>query len=158
MSYSKTKSELDLFAFLEKLNKRDHMAYDELVEDHKKAIAPLVIQRWLAGTGDKAQLVRLNETSNRFIFSLGQEKTLLFKLLAAACTGAKRNYWLKGPAGEKTSLSLEAIKLKFGCSTREAVGYLKLLDLDDITSFAEETGFDKEQLKKLSAELKGRKT
>lgn len=144
----------DLFQFLGQLNKRDLQAYDKLTDEGKKAAHPLVLMRWLTGTSDQAQIVRLNEFANKYVFSLGNEKPLLFKLLAASCTGkVGRNYWLKGPGGSSTRLSLEAIKAKYGCSTREAEHYVGLLDATDILQYAEDAGFDKDQMKKLQAEL-----
>lgn len=144
----------DLFAFLGQLNKRNLEAYDQLTDEGKKAAHPLVIMRWLSGTSDQAQIIRLNEFANRYVFSLGNEKPLLFKLLAASCTGkTNRTQWIKGPGGSSTRLSLEAIKAKYGCSTREAEHYIRLLDAADILQYAEEAGFDKDQMKKLQAEL-----
>ena len=144
----------DLFAFLGQLNKRNLQAYDALTEEGKKAAHPLVIMRWLSGTSDQAQIVRLNEFANKYVFSLGAEKPLLFKLLAASCTGkVQRTQWIKGPGASSTRLSLEAIKAKYGCSTREAELYIGMLESTDILQYAEEAGFDKDQLKKLQAEL-----
>lgn len=144
----------DLFQFLGQLNKRDLQAYDKLTDEGKKAAHPLVIMRWLSGTSDQAQIVRLNEFANKYVFSLGNEKPLLFKLLAASCTGkTSRTQWLKGPGGSSTRLSLEAIKAKYGCSAREAEHYIKLLAPTDILEYAEDAGWDKDQLKKLQIEL-----
>lgn len=144
----------DLFAFLGQLNKRNLEAYDQLTDEGKKAAHPLVIMRWLTGTSDQAQIIRLNEFANRYVFSLGNEKPLLFKLLAASCTGkTNRTQWIKGPGGTSTRLSLEAIKAKYGCSTREAEHYIGLLDAADVLQYAEDAGFDKDQLKKLQTEL-----
>jgi hypothetical protein len=144
----------DLFAFLGALNRRDLQAFDKLTEEGQKAAHPLVIMRWLSGTGDQAQIIRLNEFANRYVFSLGTEKPLLFKLLAAACTGkTQRASWIKGPGSVSTKLAIEAIKQQYDCSTREAKGYLPLLSSDDVVRFAEDAGWDKDQLKKLTTEL-----
>ncbi len=144
----------DLFKFLGQLNKRDLQAYDKLTEEGKKAAHPFVILRWLSGTNDPAQIIRLNEFANKYVFSLGNEKALLFKLLAASCTGSSsRASWLKGPGGSSTKLAIEAIKARYGCSTREADMYLGSLNSADILKFAEDAGWDKDQLKKLQNEL-----
>ncbi len=151
MSFDKT---FDLFAFLGLLNKRNLDAYNELSLDAKKAAHPLVVMRWLSGTSDEAQIIRLNTFANKYVFSLGNEKQLLFKLLAASCTGkTNRSTWLKGPSSPSTRLALDAIKIKYECSTREAVQYLKLLDAVEVIQFAEEAGWEKEALKKLTIEL-----
>lgn len=148
------RNSFDLFSFLGSLNKRDLQAYDKLTDEGKKAAHPLVIMRWLSGTSDPGQIIRLNEFANKYVFSLGTEKPLLFKLLAAACTGrVSRNNWIKGPGGSGTRLSIEAIKAKFGCSSREAEGHLRFLEPSDVLQFADEAGWDKDQVKKLQAEL-----
>lgn len=145
---------LDLFGFLAKLNRRDHRAYDLLSEEAQGAAHPFVIMRWLSGTGDQAQIVRLNEFANRYVFALGADKELLFKLLAAACTGkTSRVSWIKGPGSGSQRLAIEAIMAKYDCSTREAEEYLPLLDASDVIGFAEDAGWDKDQLKKLTTEL-----
>ena len=148
------KSAFDLFAFLGQLNRRDTKAFEKLTEDGQKVAHPLVIMRWLSGTGDRAQIIRLSAFVNRYVFSLGNEKPLLFKLLAAACTGkTARSSWLKGPGSTSTRLALEAIMSQYQCSTREAKGYLPLLETADVIQFAEEAGWDKDVLKKLANEL-----
>lgn len=145
---------LDLFPFLSRLNRRDMSAYDNLTEDQKKEASALVIMRWLSGTSDPAQIVRLNAFANKYIFSLGNEKGLLFKLLAASCTArASRNSWLKGPSSKSSKLAIEAIKQNFQCSTREAKDYQGLLSSADILRYAEDAGWETAQLKKLTTEL-----
>ena len=143
----------DLFAFLGQLNKRNLQAYDQLTDEGKKAAHPLVIMRWLTGTSDQAQIVRINTFANRYVFSLGAEKPLLFKLLAASCTGRSRASWIKGPGGSSTRLAIEAIKARYSCSSREADTYLGLLTPSDVLQYAEAAGWDKDQLKKLQTEL-----
>lgn len=146
---------LDLFKFLGALNKRDLQAYTKLTDEAKKEASALVIQRWLSGTSDPAQIIRLNEVANPYIFALGSEKELLFKLLAAACTGrVNRTSWIKGPGSSTKRLSLVAIEEYYQCSQREAEEYLPRLDASDILRFAEDAGWDKDQIKKLTAELK----
>lgn len=142
----------DLFAFLGTLSKRDLTAYDKLSDEAKKAAAPFVVQRWLTGTSDAAQIVRVNTFVNPYTFSLGQDKTLLFKLLAAAATGKTSRYsWLKGPGSKNEKLRLEAIKQYYGISTREAASYA--IDSSSILEMAAELGWDDEELKKLKAEV-----
>ena len=144
----------DLFALLGQLNKRNLQAYDQLTDEGKKAAHPLVIMRWLSGTSDPAQIIRINEFANKYVFSLGTEKPLLFKLLAASCTGrSSRSQWIKGPGSGSTKLTVEAIKARYNCSSREAEMYLGSLDASDVLQCAEDAGWDKDQLKKLQTEL-----
>ena len=145
----------DLFEGLAKLSAGDLQWYDRLSPEDKKAAAPFVIARWMAGTSDQAQLIRINTFVNPYAFSLGQEKALLFKLLAAAATGSTKRYnWMKAPgAKSSTKLRIEAIKQYYNVTTREANLYTANIASEDILEMAEELGWDQEELKKLKAEV-----
>ena len=75
--------EFDLFSGLESLSKSDYGWYGKLSDEGKKQVAPLVLARWLSGTSDYLQLIKLNMLVNPYTFSLGNEKDLLCKLMAA---------------------------------------------------------------------------
>lgn len=145
----------DLFQGLSDLSKRDLRWYQNLSEEDQKSASPFVIARWMTGTSDQAQLVRLNTFVNPYMFSLGTEKGLLFSLLAAAATGKSKRYnWIKAPGAKTaTKLRLEVIKQHYDISTREALGYVDLIEAEDIMAMAEECGWDKEELAKLKKEV-----
>ncbi len=143
---------LDLFSFLDSLNSGDMQSYDKLDADAKKSAHPFIIMRWLCGTSNPAQIVRINTFVNPYVFSLGSEKPLLFKALAASTIHRpKRHYWLKAPGAKDDKLSTEAVKQYFGWSAREA--QLHSLSPKQIMEMAEELGWDSEELKKLKKEL-----
>jgi hypothetical protein len=142
----------DLFAFLGTLSKRSLDAYDKLSPEGQKAVAPFVLQRWMTGTQDAAQIVRINTFVNPYAFSLGQDKALLCKLLAAAATGKTGRYsWVKGPGSKSEKLRLEVVKQFYSVSAREATSYN--IDTDSIMEMAAELGWDEDELKKLKAEV-----
>jgi len=145
----------DLFEGLGKLGSRDLQWYRKLSLEDQKAASPFVIARWMTGTNDHAQIVRINTFVNPYVFSLGTEKGLLFSLLAAAATGKNRRYsWLKAPGAKAaTKLRLEVIKQYYEVSTREASGYAETIDAEDILTMAEECGWEKEELAKLKKEV-----
>ena len=144
----------DLFDGLEKLSSGDSKWYDRLSSEDKKSASPFVISRWMTGTTDQAQLIRLNTFVNPYIFSLGHDKALLFKLLAAAATGKTKRYqWINNPGTKKaTKLRLEVIKEYYEVSNREAVLYTTIL-AEDILLMAQELGWDREELTKLKKEV-----
>lgn len=146
---------LDLFASLASLSEGDLQWYDNLSDEDKKAAAPFVLARWMTGTSDRAQLVRLNTFVNPYIFSLGSEKALLFKLLAAASTGNTRRYnWIKAPGGKKAlKKKVEVIQQFYDISTREATLYVPLVSDEEYLEMGESLGWDADELKKLKAEF-----
>ncbi|WP_407305369.1 hypothetical protein [Acinetobacter sp.] len=145
----------DLFEGLSKLSGRDLQWYSKLSAEDQKAASPFVIARWMTGTSDQAQLVRINTFVNPYVFSLGQEKSLLFSLLAAAATGKTKRYkWMKAPGAKAAvKLRLEVIKQYYEVSTREAGGYAATIDGEDILEMAENLGWEKEDLAKLKKEV-----
>ena len=145
----------DLFDGLHQLSKRDLQWYDKLSEEDKKAASPFVIARWMTGTSDPAQIIRLNTFVNPYCFSLGQDKALLFKLIAAAATGKTTRYqWLKSPGSKKAmKLSVTALSQYYDVSTREAALYLKTVNKEDIIEIAEQLGWEKDELTKLKKEV-----
>ena len=144
----------DLFEGLAKLSSGDQQWYDRLSDEDKKAASPFVIGRWMTGTSDQAQLIRLNTFVNPYGFSLGQEKALLFKLLAAAATEKPKRYqWLKAPGAKGTvKLRLEVIKQYYEVSSREAALYTTI-SAEDLIEIAEELGWEKDELTKLKKEV-----
>lgn len=145
----------DLFDALATLSSGDLQWYDNLSSEDKKAASPFVLCRWLTGTSDQAQLIRLNTFVNPYVFSLGHEKALLFKLMAAACTGKSRRYnWLKAPGTKSaTKLRLEVIEHYYDVTPREASLYAANISGEDIMEMAEGLGWDTDELKKLKKEV-----
>ena len=148
--------EFDLFGGLESLAKSDYEWYEKLSDDGKKQVAPLVLARWLSGTSDYLQLIKLNMLVNPYTFSLGNEKGLLCKLMAASTTGPKRHQWIKGPgASQNSSTQLKIISDYYEISLREASLYLGSIEPQDLLEMADELGVEKDILTKLKKELSG---
>jgi len=146
------RSSFDLFQGLAALGGKNREWFDSLSIEGQKAAAPFVMMRWMAGTSDEAQIVRLNTCVNPYIFSGTADKSALFKLLAAAATGrSKRFSWVKGPGTKAKKHSIEVIKAYYECSTREAITYK--VSSEDLIEMSEELGHDKDEIMKLKKEL-----
>lgn len=147
----------DLFAGLGQLSRRNMQYYSELKPELQKSAVPLVMSRWLTGTSDRLQLIRLNTFVNPYVFSLGQDKELLFKLAAASCTGSTMRYqWIKPPGGKSDMPLREAVTTAFyACSRREAKEYLPCIDADQFIQMGEELGWSEDEMKKLKKEVEG---
>ena len=141
----------DLFKFLSKLGSGN----SNLTEEELTEFSPVVIARWMTGTSNPLQIIKLNETVNPYLFSK-VPPAKLFKLIASSCEGGRVS-WLKGPSSHKDKLVIKAIANGTGKSSREAKMLVDQLDDDVILGLANELGWDKETVKKLQLELNGRK-
>lgn len=148
----------DLFAGLADLSKKNEQGlsntewFDRLSAAAQKAAAPLVMMRWLSGTSDPAQIIRLNTVPNRFVFAGTADKSAVFKLLAIGTSGKSSRYsWIKGPASKVKTLSLAVISQYYEISIREASTYD--IDAEDLLLMAEDLGWDADDIKKLSKEV-----
>lgn len=146
------KNDFDLFAGLAALGKKELAWFDSLSEAGKKAAAPFVMMRWMTGTSDQLQILRLNRYVNPYVFAGSADKSALFKLLAATATGRNVRYgWLKGPGSKARKLSIDVICQYYDCSTREAATYK--VDAETILEMVDELGWDKDEIAKLKKEL-----
>jgi len=146
------KSDFDLFAGLAALGRKDLSWFESLSEAGQKAAAPFVMMRWMTGTSDQSQILRLNSFVNPYVFAGSADKGQLFKLLAATATGRNARYaWLKGPTTKAKRLSIEVISQFYECSSREAGTYV--VDADSLIEMAEQLGWEKDEIAKLKKEI-----
>lgn len=148
----------DLFAGLAALSKKGQFGlsniswFDGLTPEGQKAAAPFVMMRWLSGTSDPAQIIRLNTVANRYMFAGSADKSSLFKLLAISTSGKSSRYnWIKGPGSKAKKLAIDCTMAYYDCSMREAVTYK--IDSASLIEMAEELGWDADQIKSLKKEL-----
>ena len=147
---------LDIFKLLGMIgSKSSGDIYKGLSDDEKKGFAPLVVMRWMSGTGDQRQIMALNTFANRFIFPLGKHPHLLMQLLQACSSKAGgRAQWLAIKGGtKKTQLRNEVIMEYFDYSVNELRALTVFPSNDDVIQMAEELGWQKEELAKLKKEF-----
>lgn len=147
---------LDIFHVLDRINARDYDAYQNWNEAEQKALQPFVVMKWMLGTDDQRQLLRLNTRVNPHMFALGQHKELLYKLLCASTDGKTRRYsWVKTSGKQASnSATLEVIKEYFGYSARHAKDTLPLLSKDEVLEMAQYLGRQSDELTKIKNEFK----
>lgn len=148
---------LDLFGILTKINKKDQQYYLSLSEDEQKEVIPLLLMRWLTGTSDFYQICLINEYINTYVFSLYKHKDLLTKLLLCSVSGKNNRYsWVKTKSKKGTiaPLSCSIISKYYQISSKQAIDYLKLLTEIDIIDYAEQLGYQSDDITKLKKELK----
>lgn len=147
---------LDLFQLLDKISTKDGFYFHTLADDQLKEFQPFVIMRWLTGTFDKRQVYFLNAIVNPFVFDIGQHKELLYYLLTTCTAGKSQRYvWTKAPSqNRKGKLTVSVLTQKYNYGKREAAEAAAILSAADIIEYAEDLGWQKEEIVKLKKELK----
>lgn len=148
---------LDIFQTLNSINRKDKEYFHNLTEEERKAFPPYVIMRWLTGTSSGNQILFVNELVNPFVFSLQDHKELLYDLMTICAIGRQQRYnWIKGPSKKTGSTPnvLKTIGEYYGYSHKKAREVLPLLTTDDILQYAEQLGYQKDEITKIKKELR----
>lgn len=142
---------------LEQIDRKNYGLWDKLSEEQRKEFSPLITMRWMAGTTDPVQLIFLNEIVNVVVFSLGDKKELLLKLLTVCSQGKPRRYqWInyKMAAGsKKQKRAVELIAKHYQISYKEAEDSRRLFSSEEIMELGEMHGLQKDELRDLKKEV-----
>ena len=147
---------IDIFDALKKVDAFDIAYFNSLTPEQKKGLSPYVLMEWLAGCKSPLQITLLNGLVNGTVFNLPSgHQDLLYKLLLVANDGKATKYkWVKKKSkSKKYSTCVDVLKRTFDCSTEVALGYVKLLDYEDIAEYAMDLGEQDDTLKKIKKEL-----
>lgn len=149
--------QLDIFDLLSKIDKKDFSIWDSLTEAQKKEFSPFIVLRWMAGCNDPVQLIFLNEIVNPLVFTFGDQKEKLLKLLTVCSNGQSKRYsWVNYKLGgsKKMRKSVELIAHHYRLSPKEAEDSRKLFSDAEILELAEIEGWQKDEIAELKKELK----
>jgi len=151
---------LDIFDVMRNIDVKNRGYYSSLSDEEKKALAPIVIMRWMTGIGASArQVYFMNEIVNPYVFSLHRHPELLVKLMMVCTGGRKSHYkWRKREKKNATGTSklVELVCSYFGYSKADASDALPLLSDDDLLSYAVQLGYQPDELKTLKRDMKKR--
>jgi|TARA_R110000851_G_scaffold256267_1_gene408706 5,10-methenyltetrahydromethanopterin hydrogenase len=150
-------NKLDIFKVLEKVDDFDIDYFNGLTDDEKKSLAPYVLMLWMSGTKSQTQLVQLNVFMNSLVFKIPPEHSgLLYKLACVASDGKRKKYnWVgKKTKSKKYATATDVLSRYYRCSTAEALGYIGILNYDDVAEIAMELGEQDDTLKKIKKEMK----
>lgn len=149
---------LDIFAVLNHISTKDVEYYGNLSDEEKKGFFPVVVTRWLSGTNNAKQIFFLNELVNPFVFSLHKHPELLYILMTLCTSGKSQRYFWNKTVSKTTGIPtiISVIREYFGYNTKQANEALPVLSDDDILSYADDLGYQKETITKLKKELKSR--
>jgi hypothetical protein len=153
------KYKYDLFTVLGKLYTKNSEFFDQYDEETQKAIQPFLLQRWLASYNNGRQIVYLNELVNPFTFALYKHKKLLVQLLTVCTDGTiHKSSYLAAPKKTSATESISVLQQMYGFSVKQANESLKCLTEQQILDYAEQLGYQKEQLAKIRKEFNATKT
>lgn len=120
-----TKHSLNIFDFLKKIDNQEFSFYQELSDEDKKQVAPLVLMRWMSNTWDEKihryYVQAVNEVVNKNFWDLSLHKDLQMRLLFMTGLGkAVGHRWVKTKQMNKQeSKNFNIIKKYFDCSDEE---------------------------------------
>lgn len=147
---------LDVFKTLRNIHSKNRYYLDELTEEERKGFAPIVVMQWMYGTNDPAQIYFLNHFVNSYIFPFYKHPDLLYHLMCVCSSHRNQKpVWRKKKKSSKFPKSVSVVQKYFGYSKRHAEDALKCLSGNDIMEFAEELGYQKEELRELKKECNG---
>jgi hypothetical protein len=147
---------LDIFTLLDQIDRKNFDIWESLTEEQRKDFSPLVVMRWMSGSSSIRQTVFLNEIVNPVVFSLGDHKEFLMKLLTVCSSGEKKRYSWKNYklSGSKNSKhAVELISSYYNLSLKEAEDSLKLFSPEEILELGELHGLQKDELRNLKKEV-----
>jgi len=148
---------LDIFTLLEQIDRKNYHIWDSLTEEQRKEFSPLITMRWMAGCTDPAQIVFLNDIINLSVFSLGDHKEFLLKLLTVCSNGKTKRYqWINYKLGgaKKLKKSVELIATHYRLGPKEAEDTRRLFNELELIELAEAEGWQKDEIAELKKEFK----
>lgn len=129
---------LNIFDFLKKIDKQEYQFYNELSDEDKKQVAPLVLMRWMSNTWDEKihryYVQAVNEVVNKNFWDLSNHKDLQMRLLFLTGIGKSVGHrWVKTKQMIKSeSKNFDIIKEYFDCNDDEVEILEKILSKEDI--------------------------
>lgn len=144
----------DLFAVLGHINNKDSEFFDRYDEATQNAVQPFLLQRWLASLNSRQRIIFINELVNPFAFALYKHKKLLIQLLTVCTDGSSKHAkFLAAPKKTSHNESTSVLQRLYGFSRKQADDALKCLTEQQVLDYAEQLGYQKEQLAKIRKEF-----
>lgn len=145
---------VDLFDVLKKIDSKDRLYYDNLIDQDKKGFPIFILNRWLSCCSSANQVFIVNEILNPYIFSLSKHPGLLYKLMTCVTNGKRTQYkFIKKTSSSNNTNSLNLIKQYFKYNYIQAKLVLNTLKSHDILLLGEEMGYSEVELNKVRSEL-----
>lgn len=147
-----TDHKLDIFELLKEIDKGNYRYFDNLTEEQIASFSPLVVMRWMSGTDDAKQILRLNTILNPRIYNLAKHKELLYKTLCVCSNKQYKRYtWMKVLNAKKVGNCddvLQIIAKYYSTSIKDSKQIQKILSVEDFTGILTSLGYQTEDIKK----------
>lgn len=160
MQKKKVEYKFDIFSLLDKVNKKNISYISSLSEEDKKHINPYMIMRWMSGSSSPTQIIWLNELLNHTVWGIlpdhNKEDHFNIKmfLLTICGTGKSSRFtWIKSKSDKKHPFTIKVLKEYFNYNTKDAEEVFQILKSEDIIDYAEQLGYQTDDLKKLKKEF-----
>ena len=143
---------LDIFDQIRAVQQRDYTWLDSQPDQLKKTFVPFILNRWLSGSSDPSDVLAA-DIANKYMWSLHDHPTLLWRLMCATGSSRSRRSWIKaaGKTNTGNDLRVSIIADHHQVSYREAKIILDtgLITVDYIIQMAEELGMQSDVTDKL---------
>ncbi len=147
-----TEHKLDVFELLKEIDKGNYDYFDNLTQEQINSFSPLVVMRWMSGTDDEKQILRLNTILNPRIFNLAKHKELLYKTLCVCSSKKYKRYtWMKvvnAKKNENGNEILQIIAKYYSTSIKDSKQIQKIITVSDFVSILESLGYQPDEIKK----------
>lgn len=146
---------VDIKIVNEHINNKDWNFFNTLSDVDKKGVQPLIVQGWLSRTSKQKSILLLNDNVNPYMFSFYQHPLLTFQLLTTCFDKSKPPFqpWIPFVKTTNRSKSIKVICEYFNYNIQQAKEAFPLLQPADIIGYAEELGYQTDELKGIKAEL-----
>lgn len=141
-----------LFDHIKEIEGQNLDFYEKLTDEEKKEVSHFMLLKWMSYTSDPKQVLHMNALVNPRVFALYKYKSLLYKLLVAACTGSHHYKWLKRDT-KKSSGVLKMISDAHNCGMRDAEEILELYSKEELLDLCAEMNYDKAEADKVKKEI-----
>jgi hypothetical protein len=146
---------VDIKVVNENIINKNWQFYNSLSEADRKGVQPLIVQGWLSRTTMTKSIRLLNDSVNPYMFSFYQHPLLTFQLLTTCFDKLKPPFqpWIPFVKTTNKSKSIKVICEYFNYNIQQAKEAFPLLQPADIIGYAEELGYQTDELKGIKAEL-----
>lgn len=146
---------VDIKVVNENLINKNWQFYNSLSEADRKGVQTLIVQGWLSRTSKIKSVLALNDTVNPYVFSFYQHPLLTFQLLTTCFDKSKPPFqpWIPFVKTTNKSKSIKVICEYFNYNIQQAKEAFLLLQPADIIEYAEELGYQKDELQGIKSEL-----